>query len=914
VDELLKELAEDRKSVVQRFLAGRQDVLLEALKPYREIAMEDRLHIALSIMAHLYGVKKRGSFDEKLFKEAITLVTFIVPLEQEKSVLMKLLMDFDPPLLYSIQMALLSHITHHRERQKFLLFWNQFATHAWQAEKSPRSALLLAEHLTRVIVAEDLDLKSLSLPGEKEPDPRVREILRRSLLSIIHGGRGEENTTRARKALVLMKASETSEKEKSFDPFQWKTYQTGYLYEIGIDEPSLLLGLAEECLEEGEENAYASYGAFFTSSTPRLRVESAYAFIQACQFRTRKPRGPAERYRSEALKVLKKAPGDPSMPPELLPRILVIGKSLGHMKELISFLADPARSGELKRPAVDALLSCWIEMAPGKERDEYLQELVPLLVELVKGGGDDPLLFDLLGERLSAPGAAAPLRDLLRRNLKILLADTDCSAGERKNALQMLGGLGQGEKKAEKPASAMVDGNDDESDEGGDEEPPPEKADIDMAPESFPVPAGLGAPRRVTLPGVLEEFLGRRDRSEALKAAMAGILSAHYDEIIGYYLLLFSSQEEATGRMLFEHILAAARSLLEHLQGEKGRRKLKKGELQLEEKAREALFWTFFYRDCPDLVKMESFEYLNSIHYLEAMKADTLKRYALSFARDAIANRAQSAACRALADLINLRTSGRSLDGLAGKTVDALLDDFIAALMKEKSTEKLEKWITLLHYVTFQEPRALAHLAERIHPLHYNRAIDILTELAKRYNWSAGSLLIDAAGNDYTDIRNRAVTALSALGHLLWPEQKERLVPAILEKLDDCYDEEARTTYLETMVKVDPECAARHLVERCLQGTFHERRELLEVLMKSLERLTESRFMAWCDQGDHMARMTRIITTPPVDTFMKNQARRFMGLFRENYLRAHGKDSWETFQHSEGESRLAALREISKVS
>jgi hypothetical protein len=827
---------------------------------------------------------------------------------------MHLLMEFEPPLLHAIHMALLSHITHHRERQKFLFFWNQFCTQAWQEERSARWALLLAEHLTRAVVAEDLDLKSLNLPGEKEADPRAREILRRSLLSIIHGGSSAENTTRARKALILMKASVESEKEKAFDAFQWTTYQTGYLYEIGIDEPAMLLGLAEECLEKGEEKNYESYGAFFSSPVPRLKVESAHAFVQACRLRTRKPRGPSERYRNEALSVLKRALADPSMPVDYVPRILMIQKSLGNLGELLAFIADPSTGEALKRPALDALLLCWSEMAPGKEQQAYGDELLPLLVLLVKTGGEDPALFDLLGMRLSSLPAALSLRDQLRRQLKSLLADIDISAGERKKALEMLGRLGQEEKKAEKPMSALLAEQDDEADDKADEEPPPENADIPMTPESFPVPAGLSVPRRISLPAVLEGFLALREKNEVLKASMAEVLKSHYDEVIGYYGLLFYSQEDLTGKMLFEHILVSARSLLEHFQAEKGRRKLKRGELQLEEKAREALFWNFFYRDCPDLVKMECFEYLNSIHYLEALKADTLKRYALSFARDAIAHRSQSAACRALSDLINLRTSGRSLDGLAGKPSDELLDDFIAVMMKEKEKDRQEKAITLLHYVSFQDPPALTHLAARIHPLHYNTAIDILTELVKRYNWSAGSLLIDAAGNDYTDIRNRAVTALGALGHLLWPEQKERLVPAILEKLDDCYDEEARTSYLETMVRVDPGCAARHLVARCLHATFHERRELLEVLMKSLERLPEAHFMAWCDEGDHMGSIKTIITMPPVDTFMKNQARRFMGLFRENFIRLNGKDAWDTLQHSEGDRRLAALRGISKVS
>ena len=64
---------------------------------------------------------------------------------------------------------------------------------------------------------------------------------------------------------------------------------------------------------------------------------------------------------------------------------------------------------------------------------------------------------------------------------------------------------------------------------------------------------------------------------------------------------------------------------------------------------------------------MEAFETLKNIHYFEFTQGDTLKRFSLAFARLALVTKSNNAAVKALADLIKLRASTRSIDSLEGK-------------------------------------------------------------------------------------------------------------------------------------------------------------------------------------------------------------------------------------------------------
>ena len=262
-----------------------------------------------------------------------------------------------------------------------------------------------------------------------------------------------------------------------------------------------------------------------------------------------------------------------------------------------------------------------------------MEEMLDVLLPMIKES-THKLYLQIVQILHSLSAQPSPLRDRLRKELKSILADIDVSAEARKRALECIGMLGEVKPQPKKRSTILEDllnENDDDDVEMEEKTsgaegvktlsaPPVTKPSAPpvtklSAPPPAPVPVKaeisqdmedmemvpIAAP---SLPQPLQRFLSSRGKSEELKAECARLLRERDPGTVRHYHYLLVARESESGKLKYDHICAAAISLLSHLQKKREQARhqsLMKEELLLEGKAHEALFWTFFHRECPDL-------------------------------------------------------------------------------------------------------------------------------------------------------------------------------------------------------------------------------------------------------------------------------------------------------------------------
>jgi hypothetical protein len=905
--EWAKEIAEGNKSEKER-------LLVKILNPGADIDIRERLSIALALVHEWTGEGREERVPDETERATLSFIRDIFLIDKERGLLFSLLIDMDLPALKEIRTFLFrdgrdSAITSGHRGE-----WTALLRRCWEKHRTPQRALLYCESIFDAICFEEREIKEIPMPSHDAEDEILRELLRRKLFSSIHNSDPRWNIDRPRKALKVLQGETPSQEEQAFSGLGWRIYEMAYQYGLELENRAELRRIAQDLLEMEDREPYEVYSRIFRSKESRFRVDGACALIKATQFRTRRPRGPAEEFRKKALETLKITLD--TTEDAVLQRVLSFYRGMGEIRPIIECFRKLHQCGGKASSlyAFDEALLCWKEGLSPDEHKEILPDMLSLVEIAIKEGTPD--YYELLSTRIVSLSSHADFTALLRKSLKALLADVDVASEVRKRALTLLSCIGSsnspdGMSKKQSTLLDIVDELDEE------EENPPcsllESAPSPVA-DSKELDDVVYLAHHSPLPPQLLDFLKRKGKPEDLKRECARIIKEGRTEALRFFPLLFTAFDGDTGRPLFEHRMLAARAMIEFVSEMKeGGENPGPENLDREEKAKESLLWAFFHRDCPDLIKMEAFELLNNLHYFDLHRADSIKKYAIAFAKHALFLGASSAPCRALADLIDLRSATHSLLSLEGKSNEELMEDLIAHLFKEKDGEKREKWLDLLHYVSFQDPGVLKPLLARIHPLHYREALDIVSHLLLRFNSGAGNLILEAVTMDFRDIRNHAVRILGTMLPYLSKEQVRTGASHIIDKIDECYDEEVKNDYLEVLRKMDPLPVAEKLLTRCPDVGLSERKEFGNLLMKSLERLPARFFIPLFDKGATLVVIKKFILSGPGDSFMKLMAKRFLGLYRENFIGLSGKEAWEALQNSPTDRRWMILKEISRA-
>jgi hypothetical protein len=937
----------------EALLAGQSDafaLLARAFTPAVVMSLPQRLRIALHTIDVLSERSQRKPLEEELLAAALGLVKDIFMLPQERTTFLSILTTMRLSAVRAVKGHILSGLPHDAHGQQAIIHMVLFSRGYFLAHENDEAAMDYAEDLIRCICFEEVDIAGLPLPlSSREAVPR--EMMRRKLFSFIYNCDPKWVTSRPKMALRNLGFTEPRAEERAFDGFAWRIHDIRYQYERGLENRNELRRIAQDLLEMDDPKCYEAYGKLYmVTPLSLLAVDSAYALLQATQFRTRRPKGPTGEYRKMAEDTLKKALENDNVPREVILRLLPIHRNLGNFPALYNHYRRIEASQDLEERSetLISLLSCYLQTLTRQEQDERADDMLTVLIPAVSES-TQALYQQIIQLLHSLAAQPSQLRDRLRKELKIMLADIDVTAEVRKRALACLGTIGEDRPQPKKRSTILEellteDDDDLESDELPEEKPEP--AAVERKEEKKPAvkeaarpPAPITAPAAVpvtaridetpepeeqemdqitapVLPKQLQNFMSSRGRIEELKADCARLLRERDPGTVRHYHHLLKARDSESGKLKFEHICAAAMSLLSHLQRKREQARhhsLMKEELQLESKAQEALFWTLFHRDCPDLLKMEAFETLKNIHYFEFSQGDSYKRFSLAFARQALITKSGNAAVKALADLIRLRASTRSIDSLEGKESDELMEDLVFHLLKEKDESIRAKWIDLLHHVTFQDPKALGALASRVHPIHYREAIDVAAELVKCYNRGAGDLIIESTEREYRDIRNHAVAALGLVGPFMPRDQREKAISTVLDKLDECYDEDIRKMYFDTVLRIDSAAGAVEILGRLMKVSFSERRELGELLFRCLETLKAPAFVELFEKEAHLTVVKTFLTSLPLDASVRQKAKMFVGMYREGYIEVRGKERWEELQKSVTDTRRALLRDISRL-
>lgn len=519
---------------------------------------------------------------------------------------------------------------------------------------------------------------------------------------------------------------------------------------------------------------------------------------------------------------------------------------------------------------------------------------VAFILDVVKTASDE--VYGVIKEELFADGGSLASRDVLRREFKTLLADVDVAPFVSNRAFELLPILGNAPYpvRSRELLSVMLEDTEEED----------EIADVDFAEAES---ASCGREEFfVQFPQAIYEYFSLENRDQVLRMVSEEMLVSGDENFIAAYAEMFRINLCRSGRIFFEHIVCAAKSFLDYARRNEAFASLPAVKNNLE-RAREALLYVLLYQGCPDLMKMEAFETLKGSGFLEYKNADNIKRYALVFVKDALIKRSTGAVCRALSDLISLKQPS-SFRGMSveGKSMDAITEDFITLLMKEQKPDMRSRGVRLLNHLSFEEPSKLQSLASRIQPVNYREAILLIEDLVVCRNRWAGMMLVEAAGRDFMDIRDAAVVSLGRVGAILSDELKDRAIELILEKADECYDEDMRATYLGTIIRIDVLKAAARLLVFWLKAGLHERKEYGNLLLNALSLLESAAFLDFFGDDTRLESIFNHIISSHRDTFIQEFAKRFVEMYRIKYSEIYGQDAWESI-FLEGSSRFATL-------
>ncbi len=717
--------------------------------------------------------------------------------------------------------------------------------------------------------------------------PQLTELLRRTLFSFLRNTPPGEKRLRPRKALLLLGFPGTASYEDSLTPLAWTLYEALYRLEISSNIDDFKKTFRKFELSATQHDIESSL-SMFDSLSP-LTADILFEFIGS--FEEPKLLPFVEKLRELSQKdTVMQNPRKKKIPPPL--EVLYLQSPVP-----IELQAEPQEE-ELSMPETteEELRRFFksLSSSSGEDSPHIWAEGLDLLVSVVRDGTDEE--YDVIHSYLEASAEEFPMRDTFRRELKMLMADGDMPESVSERAFELLSYLGSSAKSSKSTLNTLATLSDfDDTDDWNDE---PQKSDDESAVVFRAAAVSIKEDLYFDFPDAIVKFLEMKGGSDYQKEYCISLLAKNDDDLFASYIKLFDFHLLKSGRILFDKLTVCAKAFVEFSSANK--------ELCAPyiERARETLLYLLYYSDCPDMLKMEAFEPLKRCGYFDFQTADTIKRYALAFAKDSLLRGSKGAVCRALSDLISIKLPSSSRNAsLDGKAFGQLTEDFVAIVLKEKKSS--QRALDVLNHISFEDPLRLRALTAKIQPVNYREAIEAVSQLVLRYNRWAGLVLVEAAGQDFTDIRDAAVMALGKSGKVLSSELKERAIKLIIEKADECYDDEMRSLYLETAVAVDPVKAAEYLVIRCVNANLNDRKELGSLLLKSLESMSAGIFLDFFAKGTFLETIHRYCTCAQKDAFIMEFAGRFVEIYRDKYVSVYDESSWELMFMSDEKTKLA---------
>ena len=500
-----------------------------------------------------------------------------------------------------------------------------------------------------------------------------------------------------------------------------------------------------------------------------------------------------------------------------------------------------------------------------------VSKTIEMLLELIKVGSDHDMRFveNSINNYFVSDSF---MQDALRRELKIFMSDSDLPEFVSKRAMDFLPLLGKTKQK-QSLSSILMSISDLEEDE----------KDYSDETTSSTIQLSIEEDLSRTVSERVFNYLKSSDSYETRlenckKMIEDGMSFEEYKDLIDFDL-------PKSGKRYFDRVIPAAKAILFS------------NKFEYQEKAEEArfiLFVSLFYLSCPDILKMECFETLKRCGYLDIATARNIyKQYAIVFVKDALLNKSAGAACRALSDMISILVPGAiGRENFEGKNIEFLVDNYISLILKEKDEKLFNFAVDILNHLSFEEHSVLLPLSVRIQPVNYEKAIDVTEILVRKRNIWASSILVDAVGENYMDIRNKAVDSLSRCGAKMPIDYRRRAVNLIFEKLDVAYDEEKQAQYIEAARNIDPVVTGGVLISLFANSGLTDRKEIGNRLMGTLAIMSSNEFLELFKGIDNLKILYNYLITSHRDKFTVDFARQFIDLYRIHFSNVNGEETW----------------------
>ncbi len=498
---------------------------------------------------------------------------------------------------------------------------------------------------------------------------------------------------------------------------------------------------------------------------------------------------------------------------------------------------------------------------------------IEMLLELIEVGSERDMTF--VENSITKYFVTNPfMQDALRRELKIFMSDSELPEFVSKRAMELLPLLGKTKQKQSLSSILMTLSEINEEEEQ-------EENFAEVASSIVQIPIEEDIAHSVS-DRILSYFKSTGSYDSKLETCQnmieAGITFEEYYNLIDFDLM-------KSGKRFFDRIIPAAKAIILSDRPD--------FKTHIEE-AKYVLFVSLLYGNCPDILKMECFETLKRSGYLDILSAKNIyKQYAIVFVKDSLLNKSSGAACRALSDMINIIIPGAiGRDNFVGKNIEALVDSYISLIVKETDEYLFDYAVDILNHLSFEEHSILIPLSARIQPVNYEKAIEITEKLVTKRNLWASDILIEAVGENYMDIRNKAVDALSRCGSNMPLDYRKRAVNLIFAKLEETYDEDKQAQYIEVARNIDLVITAEVLISLFANSGLTDRKEIGNRLMGTLAIMSSKEFLELFKGLDNLRILHKYLTSSHRDRFTVDFARQFIDLYRLHFSNLNGEETW----------------------
>ena len=498
---------------------------------------------------------------------------------------------------------------------------------------------------------------------------------------------------------------------------------------------------------------------------------------------------------------------------------------------------------------------------------------IEMLLELIEVGSERDMTF--VENSITKYFVTNPfMQDALRRELKIFMSDSELPEFVSKRAMELLPLLGKTKQKQSLSSILMT-----LSEINEEEEQEENFAEVASSIVQIPIEEDIAHSVSDRILSYLKSTGSYDSKLETCQNMIeAGITFEEYYNLIDFDLM-------KSGKRFFDRIIPAAKAIILSDRPD--------FKTHIEE-AKYVLFVSLLYGNCPDILKMECFETLKRSGYLDILSAKNIyKQYAIVFVKDSLLNKSSGAACRALSDMINIIIPGAiGRDNFVGKNIEALVDSYISLIVKETDEYLFDYAVDILNHLSFEEHSILIPLSARIQPVNYEKAIEITEKLVTKRNLWASDILIEAVGENYMDIRNKAVDALSRCGSNMPLDYRKRAVNLIFAKLEETYDEDKQAQYIEVARNIDLVITAEVLISLFANSGLTDRKEIGNRLMGTLAIMSSKEFLELFKGLDNLRILHKYLTSSHRDRFTVDFARQFIDLYRLHFSNLNGEETW----------------------